>query len=302
MKSATTPGLPASLNAAPPSEDRDLAHEVLGQTSMALAFQKLARVTSLVKLHQVKERKLYRALAGKPIADQVGKSGDASPLLKGTWDGYCQLLGLSREKVDEDLRNLAAFGEEALQGLTRVGAGYRQLRKLRQLPDDDRSALIKIAASEDREALLEMVEDLSARNETLVAQNAEAQETLVARQRLLDGAETAKNRLKEQLARPYKASAESTAKTAEEQVKLDELAAACNALDLATRRLAVVVREVLSESPTTVMATAARTSVECVFQRIAAIASEHHMPVQFEHLVCAPWLKLDALPEVAPKK
>lgn len=123
------------------SEDRDLVNQLLGQTQMARSFARFADVVSLTKLKQIKESKLYRALAGKKWVDQDGNEiADV-----GTFDGFCQALGLSRSKVDEDLNNLAAFGEDALKQLSAIGVGYRELRQYRRLPDDSREALIELS-------------------------------------------------------------------------------------------------------------------------------------------------------------
>ncbi|MBX7037479.1 hypothetical protein EX225_22665, partial [Providencia rettgeri] len=111
------------------AESRDLVNQLLGQVQMARSFAKFADVVSLTKLQHIKESKIYRALAGKKGFDLDGNEiADV-----GTWDGFCQALGLSRSKVDEDLTNLTAFGEDALKQLSAVGAGYRELRQYRKL-------------------------------------------------------------------------------------------------------------------------------------------------------------------------
>src|SRR5690606_8786374 len=80
----------------------------------------------------------------------------------GTWDGFCQALGLSRSKVDEDLLNLNAFGEDALKQLSAIGAGYRELRQWRRLPDDACSALIEASKQGNKEAVEYLAEELIA--------------------------------------------------------------------------------------------------------------------------------------------
>lgn len=95
------------------------AYEVAGRIQ-ALAFvEKVATVATLVQLRQIKESKAYRDL----------------PRI-GTWDSYCEYIGLSRRKVDEDLQNLAEFGEQFLATVASFNMGYREMRKLRQLTHD----------------------------------------------------------------------------------------------------------------------------------------------------------------------
>ncbi|GKW13521.1 hypothetical protein [Pectobacterium sp. IFB5596] len=142
------------------SEERDFINQLLGQVQMARSFAKFADVVSLSKLKYIKENKIYHALKGKKGVDLDGKEiADV-----GTWDGFCQALGLSRGKVDEDLSNLTAFGEDALKHLSAVGAGYRELRQFRRLPEDQKSALIEVAKEGDKTALLELAEEMIARH------------------------------------------------------------------------------------------------------------------------------------------
>lgn len=138
------------------NDERDLINQLLGQVQMARSFAKFADVVSLSKLKHIKESKIYHALKGKRGTDFDGNEiADV-----GTWDGFCQALGLSRSKIDEDLTNLSAFGEDALKQLSAVGAGYRELRQFRRLPEDQKSALIEVAKEGDKTALLELAEEM----------------------------------------------------------------------------------------------------------------------------------------------
>lgn len=142
------------------SDERDLVNQLLGQVQMARSFAKFADVVSLSKLKHIKENKIYHALKGKKGVDLDGNEiADV-----GTWDGFCQALGLSRSKIDEDLTNLSAFGEDALKQLSAVGAGYRELRQFRRLPEDQKSALIEVARDGDKNALLELAEEMIAKH------------------------------------------------------------------------------------------------------------------------------------------
>ncbi|MDZ6214267.1 hypothetical protein U4M44_24570 [Klebsiella pneumoniae] len=142
------------------NDERDLINQLLGQVQMARSFAKFADVVSLSKLKHIKESKIYHALKGKRGTDFDGNEiADV-----GTWDGFCQALGLSRSKIDEDLTNLSAFGEDALKQLSAVGAGYRELRQFRRLPDDQKSALIEVAKEGDKTALLDLAEEMIAKH------------------------------------------------------------------------------------------------------------------------------------------
>ncbi|HFQ7584229.1 TPA: hypothetical protein ACHS1O_005653 [Pseudomonas aeruginosa] len=136
-------------------EERDLVNQLLGQAQMANAFARFSETVSTSKLAYVKENKLYRALKGK-------KSGNGFDFLSGTWEEFCELLGVTARKVDMDIANLQAFGEEALESMSRMGIGYRELRQWRKLPDDARSALIEAAKQGNKDAVEYLAEELIA--------------------------------------------------------------------------------------------------------------------------------------------
>ncbi len=156
-------------------DERDLVNQLLGQAQMAESFAKFSLTVSTSKLAYVKENKLYRALQGKRTADGQQFSG--------TWDDFCSLLGRSRQQVDEDISNLRALGEEALDSMSRMGIGYRELRQYRRLPEDDKSALIEAAKSGDSAAFVDLAEELISKH---AKEKDELQKKLDESQRDLD--------------------------------------------------------------------------------------------------------------------
>lgn len=134
------------------SGERDLVNQLLGQVQMAEAFSKFSLTVSTSKLAHVKENKLYRALSGKKTADGQQFSG--------TWDEFCGLIGRSRQQVDEDIANLKALGEEALESMSRMGIGYREMRQYRRLDEDQKLMLIEAAKTGDKEGFIDLAEEL----------------------------------------------------------------------------------------------------------------------------------------------
>jgi len=94
-------------------------HKAIGQVQTSNMFAKFAAVSSFVWMRDVKASKIYRDIPGVE-----------------TWEKFCDSVGMSRAKVDEDLANLAAFGEEFFTACQQLSVGYRDLRKLRQLTSD----------------------------------------------------------------------------------------------------------------------------------------------------------------------
>lgn len=164
-------------------EERDLLNQLLGQAQMAEAFGKFSQTVWSSKLAYVKENKLYQCLKGKTTPNGLE--------LSGTWVEFCNLLGVSDEKANQDIANLRTFGEEALESMSRMGIGYRELRQFRRLPDDSKNALIEVAKQGDKESLLDLAEELIARQtdekEKLAQQLADKEADLEAsRQRAAD--------------------------------------------------------------------------------------------------------------------
>lgn len=148
------------------SEDRDIVNQLLGQAQMADAFAQFSLTVSTSKMAYVKENKLYKGLAGQKTAD--------GQQLTGTWEDFCKLLGRSRQQVDEDILNLKSLGEEALESMSRMGIGYREMRQFRKLPSDQKEALISVAKEGDKESFLELAEDI-------IAKHAKEKEELTAK-------------------------------------------------------------------------------------------------------------------------
>ncbi|KRP97460.1 hypothetical protein TX25_06020 [Pseudomonas lactis] len=138
------------------SDERDLVNQLLGQAQMSDAFAKFSVTVTSSKIAFVKENKLYRALAGK-------QSGNGYQF-QGTWEEFCGLLGMSREKADQDIANLRTFGEEALDSMSRMGIGYREMRQYRRLPEDAQAALIEVAKAGDKDAFVDLAEEIIAKH------------------------------------------------------------------------------------------------------------------------------------------
>lgn len=145
----------ASIQAAH-SSDRDLVNQLLGQVQAVDAIKQISQTLGVSKLAYVKEHKLYKAIAGQRTPNGLE--------LKGTWEEFCNLLGYSDEKVNIDIANLKAFGEEALESMNKIGIGYRDMRQYRRLPEDEKTALIEAAKTGDKDVFLDLAEEIISRH------------------------------------------------------------------------------------------------------------------------------------------
>lgn len=273
------------------SDERDLLNQLLGQAQMADAFAKFSVTVTTSKLGFVKENKLYQQLRGKD-------SGNGYHFL-GTWEEFCGLLGISREKADQDISNLKAFGESALESMSKMGIGYREMRQYRKLPEDQKLALIEVAKTGDKESFVELAEEIISRHakekEALTAQVEEATASLEAKDRVLVDKNERINELEEQTSRKFKPRPGSEAQTAEEQVLLDELQDAALTTWVGLKRVFKAADAALEGSSRESIQTRARQDVEWLAQELAEICNEYGIQVNFEEQVRPSWLNDDAL-------
>lgn len=87
---------------------------MFGLIQAADLMTKTTIVYDLLWLKQVKDLKIYKDVPGIE-----------------TWEGFCDRLGRSRQKIDKDLLNLNTFGKEFLDTVNSFKLGYRDLQKLR---------------------------------------------------------------------------------------------------------------------------------------------------------------------------
>lgn len=273
-------------------QGRDLVNQLLGQAQAFQAAGNLLRTFGVSKLALVKENKLYQQLSGMKTPNGLE--------LKGTWVEFCQLLGMSDEKANQDIANLHAFGEEALEQMQRIGIGYRELRQYRKLPEDQKQALIEVAKAGDKEGFVELAEEIIAKHakekEALAAQVQEAQATLEAKDRVLQTRAELIGKLEEQVAGKFKPLPGSEARTAQEQALLKELDEGTSSAFLSMHRTFKAADAALSGSGARdAIQARARQAVEFLAQQLADMCEEFGMSVDLDERINPSWLSEDAI-------
>lgn len=228
------------------SEGRDLVNQLLGQAQAFSAASKLLRTFGVSKLAFVKENKLYRQIEGMKL-----RTGSES--LNGTWEEFCGLLGISVDKADTDISNLRAFGEDALDSMSRMGIGYRELRQFRKLPADQREALALIAKTGSRDDLIEAAYDAIEKERTAAQEfqtkNAELSEDLKASERRAKNLDAECERKDSQIKRLTAAKS----RTTDFLLRTEEIREECMALQLGAElhmnSLQKLFEEVRAEDP-----------------------------------------------------
>lgn len=140
------------------SIDQMRLSEWIGVRKGLALVQKLVTVTDFKMLAEIKESKQYKGLQ---VIDSDGK-----PVTVTTFEQFCRSQGMSYEHVNEGINNLYALGEEFMEASNRMGVGYRELRKLRKLPEQERELIINGEAvqSGDRESLIDLIEEQAIRH------------------------------------------------------------------------------------------------------------------------------------------
>ena len=181
-----------------------LAHmdEVMREIGQIEAFDfinKLVTVSGLKIMQKIKETKSYKGL--------VFKNGSGELETVSSFEQFCeQKLGTTSRIINERLASLNTFGEEFFEASQKIGLGYRELRKLRQLPADQQQLVIENEAVElgDKDALRELIDDLNARHQQELkaakGEKAELEQALKVARQMRDEAQAEANKHKEEIA------------------------------------------------------------------------------------------------------
>ena len=175
-------------------------NQLLGMMQYGRFVESVNRLTLLKTLKQLKERRAYKG------AFIPGPDG---PREIRTWEQLCTAFGMSRSAVDEDLANLAAFGESMLEAQQKMGVGYRELRGLRgtiaELPEEKRVEVRQLiedaVASGDKENLLATLDEIGSRNKKLAEEKAAALADAEAARKVAADANTSRMKAQEELER-----------------------------------------------------------------------------------------------------
>jgi hypothetical protein len=158
----------AELKAGQAERERLIAryHEAVGQIKTANMFAEFARVSELVWIQQMRDTKAYKEV--------------------GTWETFCESIGYTRQHVEDQLKNLSAFGEKFTQTVCALGVGYRDLRKLRQLTHDGTVTIDAEAVTINGETIpldSDHKEDLQAAIEKIIEEQARMKEEQAAQEK-----------------------------------------------------------------------------------------------------------------------
>ncbi len=271
--------------------------EKLGAIKATNFIKKLVTVTEIKLIAEIKETKQYKGLR---VIDDFGKVVTVT-----TWDQFCKHIGMSCEKVDEDIRNLGIFGEDFLETSQRIGLGYRDLRKLRKLGDADREVIINGEAvkTEDRESLIDLIEEMSAKHardkEALNKQVSELTADNEAKDLIIKSKDEKATKLDVELTK-LKSPAEIKKRTESEPQRLaekalEEMNAACLTMHNDTVRFTNSINSILdamTEHELYEIQERLEANVVALFQQIAQTTVELGIQIDFQAMVNPSWMSV----------
>jgi len=192
-----TPGLPALVDAVNQVAAADAlilkqypALLRIGRIQAHIASQVLFRIAVLREFDLAKETRDYKDLPYKTESGEVRHVG--------TLEEYCQaFLGRSYNAIMEDAQNVRLFTESGFTNGLEMGITTAQLRDLRKLPEDSQEIVKLALQANDKDAVLEILQDVIVKNDKKQAEisrraddaqaNYEAQEkVLETKSKLLD--------------------------------------------------------------------------------------------------------------------
>lgn len=156
------------------------------------------RVAALKAFAEIRDSKAYKGLSVHTVTGDV--------VTVNTWEEFCNAHGYSYQKIAEDLKNLATFGDSLLEMQEALGLGYRDLRLLRQgiaqLPPEERKAILdEMQSAEGPEELKSRLAELRTELAEVKAGKKALEADIQAKERLSKAKSERLDNLEEQINR-----------------------------------------------------------------------------------------------------
>lgn len=130
----------------------------IGRLQALTHVKNYSTVAVITIFKRIRESKDYKGLT----YEKDGKTATVT-----TIEEFCPIfLGKSYRSLKEAEDYLDTFGEEFYESSKQIGIGNREMRALRQLPDDEQALVIESEAVEvgDKEAVKDLIEELKAKH------------------------------------------------------------------------------------------------------------------------------------------
>lgn len=168
------------------------AARLLGQIEASQFSARCAQKVVVEVYLKLKQNKAYKAIH---IKDEAGNARRCAHL-----DEFCEhFLGKSSRSVQELVANYHVLGADLFEQAEQLGFKRNDYRALKALPADDQAAIKAAMQSDDRDQILDLMQELAARHASekaaLTAEATEAKETAAARDEVIASKEATISRL-----------------------------------------------------------------------------------------------------------
>lgn len=270
----------------------------LGRKEMIQSLTKLLTVSDLLDLNNIKESKAFK---GYRHIDEGGKL-----LIISTWDDYCRIVeGRSRQVIDNDLLSLNILGSELFDSLRSIGIGSGIMRDIRALPVDDQVVIAEVAKTDDKNALMDMVHEMSLKHERdkkklqqdkeeLAKKLVQVQADTQAKDELLAKKNEKIDQLDAELTKRTQLTPDARLLERQEQERtaLDTLHESSRSVLLAVQQFYCAVNDLNQFAAADIkIDDQINQTVHYVYQQIAQISVEQGIEVSFENVVNPPWMQ-----------
>jgi len=155
----------------------------LGRMDATLFYATVADSMLVQIFEKMKKEKAYQKI---PIRDEAGNVRHVADLKE-----FCEVkLGKSYRRLQELASNMHTLGPDLYESAERIGFRTKDYRALKALPAEDQAVVKQALASESKEEVLGILEDLAARHhaerEAAKKEAAELKADLDARDQLLE--------------------------------------------------------------------------------------------------------------------
>jgi hypothetical protein len=274
--------------------DAEEALRAVGQIEGLDFLRRVADVATAQVFEKLKDNKSYKNLPYKDVDGNLRHVADL--------EEFCSaFLSKSYRRCQELSKNLHLLGPDLYESAERIGFRARDYRALKALPAEDQAVVKQALASESKEEVLGILEDLAARHhaerEAAKKEAAELKADLEARAQVLEAKTKTLDRTQEELVK-----LKSLPPAQRAHLALEREAAAAERLNLGEVKATAAVNEWYAEVADVLEAEDvsqptrdyAATLVRHHAERLAALCAGYGIAVDFADIVRPEWTRGDA--------
>lgn len=243
-------------------------------------YRIMGRIEAAHFLETVSSRMIGEAyLSARAVIGKLGvltvRSTDGTARNVSSLEDFCEaVMPVSHRRCQQIAQAMHTLGPALFEQAEQMGLGHRGYTAIRALPNDMQAEVKAAIESGDREQVLTLIEELSARNASLRAEGDELRKTAAAKDKVIAKKDEKLNKLAE-----AEEIRRNGTRDEREKVQLDDLRDVGTEVELGVQRLVTLVNVITREPATEAAALQARQTLEYVVQRLADACGDAHIAV-----------------------